>query len=273
MVVMRSEGGSGSPVFAAAALPSPTPDPTKSQAQEERLTYSSNNTVTTTRRGAEIDKFLERLETSPTPAGSSGRLIFALDATASRQPSWDAACHIQAALFEAVASLGRLDVQLVFYRGFSECRSSRWVSSAADLHLLMRSVSCVGGNTQIERVLGHAIRETQRHKIDAICFVGDAMEEPVDRLCHLAGELGSLGVPIFVFHEGSDPVAASAFKQMASLSRGAYLAFDLNSVDRLRELLGAIAVFVAGGLAALEKHAAGKPVLLQITSQLKGKGR
>jgi len=199
----------------------------------------SDNAVSTTRRAAEIDKFLERLETSPTAAGSGGRLIFALDATASRQPTWDQACQIQGAMFEAVAGLGGLDVQLVFYRGYAECRSSRWVSSAVDLHRLMRTVSCVGGNTQIERVLDHTIRETGRAKVSALVFVGDAMEEKADRLCHLAGELGSLSVPIFLFHEGNDPTAASAFRQLASLSHGVYLPFDLNSIDRLRELLGA----------------------------------
>ncbi len=101
----------------------------------------------------------------------------------------------------------------------------------------MRSVFCVGGETQIERVLSHAIRETGRRRVNALVFVGDAMEEKVDRLCRLAGELGLLGVPIFLFHEGRDRDAAAAFKQMASLSHGAYLSFDLASAGRLKELL------------------------------------
>lgn len=229
----------------------------------------SENAVSTSRRVAEIDKFLERLETSPTTASGRGRLIFALDATASRGPTWDQACHIQGAMFEAVASIGGLDIQLAFYRGYAECKASRWMTTTADLHRVMQSVSCVGGNTQIERVLDHAIRETGRAMVNALVFVGDAMEEKVDRLCHLAGQLGALGVPIFLFHEGGDPTAAATFKQLASLSHGAYLAFDLASVDRLRELLGAVAVYAAGGLAALEKHAAGRPEVLRIASQLK----
>jgi hypothetical protein len=115
-------------------------------------------------------------------------------------------------MFEAVADLGGLDVQLVFYRGYAEC-------SAADLHWLMRTVSCVGGNTQIARVLDHTIAETKRQKVSALLFIGDSMEEKVHRLCHLAGELGSLSVPVFVFHEGNDPIAAAAFEQIAALSR------------------------------------------------------
>jgi hypothetical protein len=230
----------------------------------------SENAISTTRRGAEIDKFLERLETSPTPAGGSGRLIFALDATASRAPTWDAACHIQGAMFEAVASLGGLDVQLCFYRSYAECRASRWVNSATDLHRLMRTVSCVGGHTQIERALSHTITETRRQKVSALLFIGDAMEEQADRLCHLAGELGSLSVPLFLFQEGNNPDVAATFRQMASLSGGAYLAFDLASIGRLKELLGAVAVYAAGGLRALESYSAGKTgEILRLTSRLR----
>ena len=44
----------------------------------------------------------------------------------------------------------------------------------------------------------------KKQRVDALVFVGDAMEENVDRLCQLAGELGLNGVPIFLFHEGGD---------------------------------------------------------------------
>jgi hypothetical protein len=230
----------------------------------------SENAVSTTRRGAEIDKFLERLEASPTPAGGCGRLIFALDATASRGPTWDQACMIQAEMFEATAAIGGLEIRLVYYRGYAECRSSRWVSSAAELHQLMRTVSCVGGNTQIERVLSHVIAETKRQRVSALVFIGDCMEEKVDQLCHLAGELGSLGVPVFLFHEGRDATAAAAFKQIATLSRGAYLSFDLASIDRLRELLGAVAVYAAAGRDALLEYSQKRGgEALRLTHQLR----
>src|SRR5580693_8466559 len=205
---------------------------------------------------AEVDAFLRDLNRAPAvrSGGGRGRLIFALDATASREPTWDRACRIQGEMFEATAGLGGLEIQLVYYRGFSECKASRWMTTAADLHRVMRSVFCVGGETQIERVLSHAIAETRRRKVNALVFVGDAMEEKVDRLCRHAGELGLLGVPIFIFHEGRDRVAAAAFKQIANLSRGAYLSFDLSSADRLKELLAAVAVYAAGGYRALSAY-------------------
>jgi hypothetical protein len=223
-------------------------------------------------RSGEVDAFLDQLKRLPAvrPSGGRGRLIFALDATASRQPSWDRACRIQGEMFEATAALGGLDVKLVFYRGFNECKASRWMANATDLHRAMRSVSCLGGETQIERVLDHAIAEARKERVGALVFVGDAMEESIDRLCQLAGELGLLGVPVFVFHEGRDAVAANAFRQIAKLSRGAYLSFDLASADRLKELLGAIAVYAAGGHRALADYSKKKGgEVLQLTAQLR----
>ena len=40
----------------------------------------------------EINAFLNRVKAAPAVSGGRGRLIFSLDATMSRQPTWDAAC-------------------------------------------------------------------------------------------------------------------------------------------------------------------------------------
>jgi len=219
------------------------------------------------RKSTEVDEFLRQVKRMPAlrPAGGRGRLIFALDATASREPTWDHACRLQGEMFEAAAALGGLDVQLVFYRGFDECKASRWLGAAAELHRAMRSVSCVGGETQIARVLAHALREARLDKVNALVFVGDAMEEKPDELNRLAGDLGLLGVPIFVFHEGGDETAGAAFRQIARLSGGAYCPFAVGSADQLRLLLGAVAAFAAGGrqaLAAYGKRTGGAALLL-----------
>ncbi|MFI5016300.1 MAG: VWA domain-containing protein, partial [Hyphomicrobiales bacterium] len=124
-------------------------------------------------------------------------------------------------------------------------------TAAAQLHKAMRGVSCVGGSTQIARVLTHARKEARANKVNALVFVGDAMEEKVDELCRLAGELGLLGAPVFVFHEGGDEIAGRAFRQIAKLSGGAYCPFDTGSAQQLRELLGAVAAYAAGGRPAL----------------------
>jgi hypothetical protein len=205
---------------------------------------------------AEVEAFLRQVAAMPAvqPASGRGRLIFALDATASREPTWDHACRLQGEMFEATASLGGLDVQLVFYRGFGECKASRWLSRTQDLHAAMRKVSCVGGETQIARVLKHAIDEAKAGRVNALVFVGDAMEEPLEGLLQLAGELALLNVPAFVFHEGDNPLAGRAFKEIARLSRGAYCPFNNASAQQLKELLGAVAVFAAGGRKALADY-------------------
>jgi hypothetical protein len=223
------------------------------------------------RSGAEIDQFLEQLKTgAPRTSTGTGRLIIGIDATASREATWDTACRIQGEMFDATAAIGGLEIQLVFYRAFNECKSSRWVTAAGELHQLMRSVHCVGGYTQIGRILDHAIRESQTHRIGALVFVGDAMEEKADHLCHLAGQLGKLGTPAFCFHEGHEATAASAFKQIATLSHGAYVPFDLTSAERLKVLLGAVAVYAAGGYMALEAYGRQKGgEVPRLTSQLR----
>jgi len=222
---------------------------------------------------AEVEAFLRQVAAMPAvqPASGRGRLIFALDATASREPTWDHACRLQGEMFEATASLGGLDVQLVFYRGFGECKASRWLSRATDLHAAMRKVSCVGGETQIARILKHAIDEAKAGRVNALVFVGDAMEEPLDDLSRLAGEMGLVNVPAFVFHEGDNPLAGRAFKEIARLSRGAYCPFNSASAQQLKELLAAVAVFAAGGRKALADYSAktGGATLL-ITRQMGG---
>ena len=186
---------------------------------------------------------------------SRGRLIFAMDATASRQPSWDQACEVQAGMFLEADRLGGLDVQLVFYRGRGECRAGRWVSAPADLVRLMRAVECRAGRTQIIRVLRHAASETERTRVHALVLVGDACEEPVDELADLAGRLGLLGVRAFLFHEGADRTAHAAFGEIARLTGGAVCRFDRGAAAQLRTLLAAVAVYTSGGLRALRDHA------------------
>jgi hypothetical protein len=189
--------------------------------------------------------------TAPFAAGNKGRLVFALDATMSRQPTWDMACALQADMFREAASLASLDIRLVYYRGLNECRASGWISDSAALARLMGKIDCRGGNTQIGKVLSEARREAVASGVRAVAFVGDAMEENVDELCVKAGELGLLKVPVFMFQEGHDPVAEQAFREIARLTGGAWCRFDPGAAAQLRELLRAAAAYAAGGREAL----------------------
>lgn len=208
---------------------------------------------------SEIDAFVRKMKAvTPSQSGARrGRLIFAMDATMSRQPTWDMALKLQADMFTQVKAIGGLDVQLVYFRSFDECRASPWVSDAGRLAHLMTSVRCLGGYTQIARVLKHARREAEKQTVNALVYVGDCMEENVDELAALAGELGILGVPAFLFQEGDDRMAETAFREIARLTRGAYCRFDSGSAAQLRELLSAVAAYAAGGQAALEDFSKG----------------
>jgi hypothetical protein len=201
----------------------------------------------------EIDAFLKRVRTieRAQPSNTRGRLIFALDATMSRQPTWEAACKLQREMFLEAQAIGGLDVQLVFFRGLGECRASRWVSEPAALAALMAQIDCREGATQICRVLGHACHETEKAKVQALVYVGDAMEERGDAVCAKAGELGLRSVPAFVFQEGYDPAVEKTFRNVARLTRGAYCRFNAGAAHELRELLRAVAAYAAGGLKAL----------------------
>jgi hypothetical protein len=199
---------------------------------------------------AEIDAFLSRVNTLD-PAVERGRLIFALDATMSRQPTWDQACRLQADMFREAAAGGGLAIQLVYYRGLGECRASPWIAEPQRLGALMSRIDCRGGHTQIGKVLAHAGRENDSGKVAALVFVGDAMEEALDDLCAGADALGFLNVAAFMFQEGYDPVCEQAFREIARLTRGAYCRFAPGAAHELAELLRAAAAYAAGGMKAL----------------------
>jgi hypothetical protein len=206
---------------------------------------------------------------SPHAAGASGRLVFALDATMSRQPTWDMACALQADMFREAAASGSLNIRLVYYRGLSECRASGWISDTAHLAKLMSRIDCQGGNTQIGKVLSEARREAVASGVRAVVFVGDAMEEAIDDLCAKAGELGLLKVPVFMFQEGHDEVAEQAFREIARLTGGAWCRFDTGAAAQLRELLRAVAAYAAGGREALLRLAKTTSGAAKLIGQMK----
>ena len=216
--------------------------------------------------GSAVEAFIRQARAiMPSGAGAAGRLILALDATMSRQPTWDLACTLQSEMFDAAAGL---NVQLVYFRGMDECRASPFVANTRALKDLMSRIDCRGGHTQITKVLKHAQRENARGKVNALVFIGDAMEEEADIVTGLAGKLGVLGIPVFIFQEGRNAVAEAAFKEIARLSKGAWFRFDQSAAATLAKLLSAVAVFAAGGVTALETR--GRPEDIVMIEHLRG---
>ncbi|MEN0000331.1 MAG: VWA domain-containing protein [Pseudomonadota bacterium] len=219
----------------------------------------------------DLAAFLKAAEQIKPSADGKGRVVLALDATMSRQPTWDMAVDIQAKMFQAVAKSTPLHMQLVYFRGFGECRASNWASDAQTLAGQMSRITCQAGRTQISKVLSHARKTHAKTPISAVVYIGDAMEENPDTLGHRAGELGMLGVPVFVFQEGHDRTAEMVFREIARLTRGGWFRFDLKAPDVLAELLSSIAVYATGGLKALAHRGTKSDKLL--IEHLKGKGK
>jgi hypothetical protein len=211
------------------------------------------NSAPATSQRAEIDRFLDQVKAfgPVVKTAARGRLIFALDATMSRQPTWDQACKLQADMFREAAAAGGLDIQLVYYRGLAECRASSWIADPDRLGALMSGIDCRGGQTQITKILAHARHECESGKVAVLVFVGDAMEESLDELCARAGQLGLRNVKAFMFQEGHDPICEQAFREIARLTGGAYCRFAPGAAHELAALLRAAAAYAAGGLKAL----------------------
>ena len=208
-----------------------------------------------------VEAFVAALERAPR-AGASGRLMFALDATLSRQRTWDRAMHIQSAMFEEASRINGLAIKLIYFRGFRECRASAWQSEGHALARLMQSIGCLGGQTQIARVLSFARREVAKAPVPALVYIGDCVEEDGDALAAMAGELGLMGCRLFLFHEGRDAYAAKVFRALASHSGGGYFQFDDTSAATLAQLLRAVARYASGGRPALERSGGSEDRLL-----------
>lgn len=211
-----------------------------------------------------VAAFLEKAATVPTlrAAPSPARLLFGVDATASRQPTWDRACHLQAEMFAGAP--GGLAVSLAFYRGHGEFRATAFLGDARALAAEMTGVTCLGGHTQILRLLRHAEEEAARARLHAVVFVGDAMEEDGEAILAAAGRLGARGTPVFVFQEGDDPRATPVLRGIAQRSGGAWAPFDHRSPGTLAALLRGAAAFATGGRTALARLPGGAALLAQL---------
>ena len=191
-------------------------------------------------------------------------LIIGLDATSSRQPTWDMAAKLTAEMLRVAAANGGLQAQLAYYRGEREFTASPWMSDARALSAAMSGVMCAAGPTQIGRVLAHAQTENRCKKIAAVVLISDACEENSIELYATARRFD--GVPAFLFQEGADEWVATVYRTIATITGGASCRFDAGAAARLADLLRAVAAFATGGRKALatEKTEAAHLLLTQL---------
>jgi hypothetical protein len=188
---------------------------------------------------------------STTPAPARARLLYGVDATASREAGWVVARELQAKMFREAGSL--LSLRLVFYGG-NRCRKSVWCTSGEELARLMHTVSCEAGPTMIEKILRHGLSEHAQAPLRAITFIGDAMEENLDILVGIADQLGAVGVPIHMFQEGNALHVRKAFRLLALRSGGTYSEFNPTvpaSIERLSAQLNEVARVAVNSVKAI----------------------
>ena len=230
-------------------------EPVKPKSADQATPQPVRRLVAETRSSAseDIAAFVAKARAmSPHAAGARGRLVFALDATMSRQPTWDMACALQADMFREAAALGSLDIRLVYYRGLNECRASR-------MDFRQRATGEADGQDRLPRrqypdrqgAVGSAARSGRLRRARRGVRRRRDGGERRSTLCVKAGELGLLKVPVFMFQEGHDGVAEQAFREIARLTGGAWCRFDPGAAAQLRELLRAAAAYAAGGREAL----------------------
>lgn len=218
------------------------------------------------KRPDDISSFLQAVDKHPLRPVGSNRLIFAMDATASRELTWDLASSLHAELFNAAKSAD-LAVQLVHFGGFNSFHASSWNSSPDQLLSEMQRVRCLGGMTQIGRVLTHVLKEASGNQtVKAAVYVGDMCEEPMVELSSMAGQLGLRSVPIFAFQEGHDRYATEVFRSIAARSGGAHMPFEAGSAHQLAELLKAAVVYATEGLDAIKRI--GTPTSRKLLTQM-----
>lgn len=203
---------------------------------------------------------------------SRPRLLFAMDATASREQSWNVALEITGAMFEAVP--GALDVALAYHGGGRVREVTPFSSNAKAFLDKVQQVRCIAGVTALNQVLDRA---TQIGGLKALIYIGDCFEENSTLAVEFAQQLKLRGVRCFMFHDTSSggqgydvQTANTVFASIAQITGGALLPFDENSPDLVKALLEAIAVYAAQGIKALEQKRASLPAARLLLEQIRG---
>ena len=183
----------------------------------------------------------------PAEIGASDRprLVFAVDATASREPAWVAARQVTDALVKALP--GELDVALAVHGGSRVHTFTPFTSDATTLRDRAAGVACVAGLTRLLPILAATLKQ---RSVRVIVYIGDVFEESLPHGRGLADSLGVNGTKLIVLHDTADPSArrdAEVFWDLAKRTGGCVLPFDANAPGRLRDILSAVAVYAVGG--------------------------
>ena len=201
-----------------------------------------------------------------TTAPTRPRLVFAFDATASREPAWATARRVTDALFKALP--GELDVALAVHGGSRLHTFTAFTTNANTLRDRAAGIVCEAGHTRLLAILSESLK---RPGVRVITYVGDVFEESLSRGRRLADTMGQHGIRLIVLHDTADRDArrdAEIFLDLARRTGGCVIPFDATAPERLRELLAAVAVYTVGGITGLQERSGDLPGALVLLEHL-----
>jgi len=185
-------------------------------------------------------------DTEPPVDPTTGpRLIFAVDATASREPAWTAARQVTDTLVRALP--GELKVALAVHGGGRVHTFTQFTSDAATLRDRAAGVTCQAGLTRLLPILATSLKH---QGIRVVIYIGDVFEENITQGRKLADAMGARGTKLIVLHDTAAATArqdAELFWDLTKRTGGCVVPFDANAPRKLRELLSAVAVYAVGG--------------------------
>ena len=148
--------------------------------------------------------FVERLRRLPSSRVAPARSTrVALDATASRQATWDLADPCAGEMSSRPPRRRARRAARVLH-GFGGSSPSAWVRDAAEFVRLMRTVAASPARPRSRACCCHAAQEARRSRCRLWCSSATASRRIVDGSGRLAGNSESFGLRAFMFHEGRD---------------------------------------------------------------------
>ena len=195
------------------------------------------------------------------------RLVFAMDATASRQGAWDEAKKATDTLFTALP--GELDIALAVHSGSTVKVFTDFSNDVATFRDHAASVSCVAGMTRLVDIMG----KTRSHSdVRVFLYIGDCFEESERDAYAAADAFRARGIRAIMMHDskgGGGPNDRQVFEEIARRTGGVCIDFHGGDRQGLKDIFEAVAVLAAGGIKALEQRKGQLPGAAKLLPYLK----
>ena len=197
-------------------------------------------------------------------------LLFAMDATASREPAWAAAQKITSKMFEQIPA--DLRVALAYHSGGELKEVTPYTDNAKQFADKVHQVRCQAGATALNAILSNA---AQTRGLKALVYIGDCFEEDEQTAYDIAKQLKMTGTKCFFFHDTSCGSgwsvdgAREVFDNIVTITGGAVMDFNDQVIQESGDLLQAVAVFASVGKKALENKTLTLPGADKLLGRLK----